>query len=117
MNITDNPITIGEVVIFGTNNGEQHPNYANVVPAIVVQTWNGNMANLKLMAFGEYPPGAELRGSVYHKSISDTQGYGQWWLYRDEYQVLLSEQAAEDQAAQQPPAAPPVDETTDSTTV
>jgi hypothetical protein len=96
MNITDNPIiTIGEVVIFGTNDQEQHPNYADVVPALVVQAWGSDMANLKLQAFGEYAPGNELRGSVHHKSVADVEGGNYWWLYRDEYQALLAQQAAD----------------------
>ena len=93
MNITENPIiTLGETVIFGTNDQEQHPNFANAVPALVVQAWNGEMANLKLQAFGEYAPGGELRGSVHHKSVADEQGFNSWWLYRDEYQEYLTAQ-------------------------
>jgi hypothetical protein len=101
MDIINNPtITQGVTVIFGTNNADGS---VSTVPAIVAEACAGDLANLRLQGFCEYAPGAELRRLIHHKALADQYEQTSWWLYQEENEARLADEAAAALAQSQTP--------------
>lgn len=76
-------VTVGRIVHFYPNAGDTvaRQNCAEFIPAIVVQVWDGDMANLKIFPFGTFEPGEDLRGSVRHKDSPYHMDGQAYWVY------------------------------------